>query len=355
MDLRNLVLIGYCAYPLWQYDPRTKWFVTDTLEDEMETLALGRTGLQVSELCLGTMFFGTTVDEATTFSLLDAFVEAGGNFIDTANCYSFWVNGGVGDESERVLGRWFRARGLRDTLIVATKVGARPRSPGAPWPEQKEGLTAPVIRTAVEDSLRRLQTEVIDLYYEHVEDRSVPLDEILEAFDRLIRDGKVRALGCSNLATWRIEQARTLSRRSGWAEFACAQMRYSYLRPRAGADLRPQVTVSEELLDYSAADGAFPILAYSPLLGGAFSQGDRPLPPEYRTRESENRLAALQEVAKETGSTPNQVVLAWMRQHPTPVIPLLGVSRVSQLIENLGSTETRLSPDQWRRLTVAGE
>ncbi len=318
----------------------------------MQTMALGRTGASV--ICLGTMYFGTTIAEDTAFALLDAYYDAGGRFLDTANCYSFWA-GGIGDESELVLGRWFEARGVRDQVFLATKVGARPATPGAPWPAQKEGLSAAAIRDGLDASLRRLKTDRVDLYYTHVEDRTVPLEEVVSTLDQLVRAGKVGALGCSNLATWRIAAARAVARRHAWSEYACAQMRYSYLRPRRGADLGAQIAVTEELIDYCQADGAFPILAYSALLQGAYTRRDRALPVEYQTRDSELRLNTLNAVAAEVGRSANQVVLAWMRQHAVPVIPIIAASRVEQLAENLGALTLTLSADQVDRLNAAGE
>lgn len=320
----------------------------------MNTIALGRTGHYVSELCLGTMFFGTKIDQGAAFKVLDAYFEAGGRFLDTANCYSFWA-GGIGDESELVLGRWLESRGVRDQIFLATKVGSRPAVPGAPWPEQKEGLSAESILNGIEHSLRRLKTDAVDLLFTHVEDRTIPLEEVLGTLEELVRAGKVRTLGCSNLATWRIAQARTVSRQQGWTEYACAQMRYTYLRPKRGADWGVQVVVSEELIDLCLSDGAFPILAYSPLLQGAYTRSDRALPEAYQTKDSELRLGVLNAVAAEAGCTANQVILAWMRQHTVSMIPIIAASRVEQLSENLGSLSITLTAEQIDRLNAAGE
>lgn len=320
----------------------------------METVNLGKTDLKVSSLCLGTMFFGTTVDEATAFRLLDQYVEAGGTFLDTANCYAFWADNGTGDESEALLGRWFTARGNRDALTVATKVGCRPRYLGAPFPEEAQGLRREVIFKDVEESLRRLGVETIDLYYTHQDDRSTPLEETLGALDALVQSGKVRQLGCSNMAAWRIEQARNVSETNGNANFCCAQLRHTYL---PGGDTGVQLHIGEEHLDYALNQG-LSLLAYSPLLGGVYTRADRPVPREYVRPGYETYLATLNEVAAEVGATPNQVVLAWMRQSRPAIIPLIAASTAEQLQENLEAVQVTLSPEHLARLaepTVTGQ
>ena len=197
----------------------------------MQTVRLGDTGEQVSALSLGCMYLGTRSDQERSYALLDRYVGAGGTFLDTANCYSFWIDGATGDESELMLGRWMKARGNRDALFVATKVGSRPAFAGGRWPEDAQGLSAAAIVEDVEHSLRRLQTDRIDLYYAHLDDRPTPLEETMEAFARLARAGKIRHVGCSNTATWRVERARQISRAHGWPAYCCVQQKYTYLRP----------------------------------------------------------------------------------------------------------------------------
>ena len=320
----------------------------------MKYAELGNTGMQVSAMCLGTMYFGTKNDESLSFRLLDRFLEAGGNVIDTANCYAFWMEGACGDESEDVLGRWMKVRKNRDRIVLATKFGARPDwTKGPNYPENKEGLSAAAIEGALEDSLRRLGTDYVDLFYVHTQDPATPAEETLEALDGLVKSGKVRQIGISNHQTWRVERARQISRAHNWAEFCCIQQRHTYLRPKRGIVLEggAQICVDEELLDYCVENPDVSLLAYSPLLGGTYTRADRPLPEEYRSSDTTARMAALQRVADETGATLNQVVLAWMMQGKPAIIPLIAAGTVSQLEENLGASNVILSPEQMDLLT----
>lgn len=298
------------------------------------------------------MYFGTRIDEDTSRGLLDQYFEAGGRFFDTANNYAFWIGEAAGGESEDLLGRWMRDRKNRDRIILATKVGAKPAFPGGGL-EHPEGLSAEAITRAVDESLTRLRTDYVDLCYAHIDDRTVPLAETLEAFDRLVRASKVRSIGCSNMMAWRIEEARNISRANGWAAYCCVQQRYSYLRPKPGADLDVQVSVSEELLDYCAAHADFALLAYSPLLGGVYARADAPLPAEYAGADSDVRMGVLAEIANEVDATANQVVLAWMLQRTPAAIPLIAASNGEQLRENIGALDVSLSREQIERLTSA--
>jgi aryl-alcohol dehydrogenase-like predicted oxidoreductase len=323
----------------------------------MKTHSIGKNGMQASALCLGCMYFGTSTDEETSFALLDAYVQAGGTFLDTANNYSFWANGGVGDESESLLGRWMRNRSNRSALTVATKVGARPKTHGAGWPIV-EGLSANVIETAVEDSLRRLGIEMIDLYYAHIDDRRVPLEETLGAFEKLIKAGKVREIACSNMTTWRIAEAQAAASAAGMLAFAATQQRFSYLQPREGADFGIETalggdfgiefSVTPELLDRCRVRGDMAILAYSPLIGGAYA--GKPLRQEYQSAENERRLVALQEVARQLGATPSQVALAWLMQVTPVTIPIIAASSLPQLSENLGAAQVKLGEEHLKML-----
>jgi aryl-alcohol dehydrogenase-like predicted oxidoreductase len=305
----------------------------------MKELPLGDSGATVSALCLGTMFFGTTVDEETSFAVLDRYFDAGGRFFDTANNYAVWVDEGEGGESEALLGRWMRERGNRDDIFLATKVGG--------WHD--EGLGAAAIARGIEGSLERLGTDRVDLYYAHVEDRSVPQEETVGAFGELVTAGKALHVGCSNAPAWRIERARGIARAGGGAPYCCVQQRHSYLLPKPGTDLGRQLPSSPELLDYCADQGVG-LLAYSVLLGGAYTRDDRPLPDGYAGPDADARLAVLRDVAGETGATPNQVVLAWLLRGTPPVIPLIGASSEAQLDENLGALEVELSAEHLERL-----
>ncbi len=313
----------------------------------MKTLILGYSGIEVSSLCLGILPFGTKVDEPTSFAILDAYYGAGGRFIDTANNYSMWHAGGIGVESETVLGKWMRARGNRSQLVIATKVGFNRADIGP-------SLSAATIAAELDSSLRRLGADYVDLYYAHADIREDPLEEALAAFDRAVRGGKVRALGCSNYLPWRVERARQISCGHGWAEYCCIQQRFTYLRPQPGATFGPQRSGTDELLDYCRANSDFRMLAYSPLLGGAYTRGDKSLPKQYVGADSERRLAELAAVAHEVGATPNQIVYAWLLQGQPAIIPLTAPTSLTQLEENLKSLDVVLTPEQVERLNTAG-
>ncbi|MGP3956014.1 aldo/keto reductase [Nonomuraea sp. 3N208] len=301
-------------------------------------------------IALGTIHFGTGVDLRDTFAILDRFHEAGGTMLDTANNYPFWVEGCTGDESEQAIGAWLAARGNRDEIFISTKAGARPTVPGDRTLDSAEGLSAPVIARAAEGSLRRLGTDYIDLYWAHIEDRSVPLEETLGAFNELAAQGKVRALGASNVATWRLERARNVSAARGWMPYTYVQLRHTYLRPRpltkpaeAGHTL-----VTDELLDYLAAEPDMTLWAYNTLMFGAYTRPDRPISEIYDHSGTTGRLAVLQEVANELGATPNQVVLAWLMADG--IVPIVGVSTMAQVEEAIGAADLKLDPDLRARL-----
>lgn len=320
---------------------------------EQRRIDAGR--LEVSQLCLGTMMFGTTVPERTAFAILDRFVEAGGSFLDTANCYQFWTAGGTGEESELLLGRWLASRGHRDQLVIATKVGARPAGPAVEWPANMEGLSAPVVAEQIDASLKRLGLDHVDLYYAHHEDRGVALEETVDAFASVVQAGKARALGVSNHPAWRVERARRIAAETGVPGYTCVQQRHSYLQMKPGADYGRMPPASDDLLDYVRSDPELTLLAYSPLLGGAYSgRPDRPIEPLYDHPGTTARLAVLHEVAREVGGTPNQVVLGWLMASAPSVLPLFSASSVEQLDEALAATELKLDADQLHRLSTAG-
>lgn len=181
----------------------------------------------------------------------------------------------------------------------------------------------------------------------------VPLEETLEAFNQLVQSGKVRAIGCSNHYTWRLEEARSISQSHGFAPYQCIQQRYSYLRPRPGADFDVQISVSEEMLKYIETHEEIALLAYSPLLSGAYSRQDRPIPVQYTGPDAEARIAALQEISKETGATHNQVVLAWMLNNSPVTLPVIAASSTEQLQENLQALNVTLTQEQIKRLNEA--
>lgn len=305
---------------------------------------------------LGAMFFGSRTDERTSMRLLDRFVERGGSWIDTANCYAFWVDpSGVGGQSEQVLGRWLATRpGLRERVRIATKVRHQPTVPHR-WPESAEGLSAPVIRGAIKESLGRLGTDHVDLYWAHADDRAVPLEETVCALGELADAGLVGRLGASNYAIWRLERARAVARTLGLPGYSAVQLRWSYARPRPGAPLPDQghVLATEEALDYVASDAELMMWAYSPLVAGAYTRPDKPFPEAYDHVGTVRRLAALDEVADQLGATRNQVVLTWLRTGTPAITPIVGVSTMEQLDEALDAEALTLSAQQRQVLDAA--
>jgi aryl-alcohol dehydrogenase-like predicted oxidoreductase len=311
----------------------------------MKTMPLGNTGENVSALCLGAMYFGTKQDDPTSFELLDAYLDAGGSFIDTANIYAWWVSGYHGGESEELLGRWIKARGNRNHIFLASKAGFG-------YGDVPTGLTSELIRIECEKSLKRLGVETIDLYYAHVDDPNTPLEETLEAFDRLVQSGMVRYIGASNYTAWRLEEARWVSQTEGWASFCCLQQRHTYLQPKHGATFSPQRHIDANLLDY-ARHRPITLLAYSALLSGGYSLPDKYDFTAYQGAHTDARLAMLHQIAAEKETSPNQVVLAWMLNNHPRVLPLIAVSTIDQLDENLQALDLELTDEDIRRLNEA--
>jgi aryl-alcohol dehydrogenase-like predicted oxidoreductase len=310
----------------------------------MKTQMLGHTGIEVSSLCLGAMYLGTRNDYASSCRLLDQYIDAGGSFIDTANIYAHWVQGFHGGESETLLGQWIKERGNRSKVFIASKVGFQ-------YADVPKRLRAGDIEAECNKSLQRMGIDTIDLYYAHVDDRTTPLEETLEAFNRLVQAGKVRFIGASNYLAWRLEEARWISQTHGWAEFCGVQQHYTYLRLRPGTDVKPQEMVNDDLLDY-CANRDITLLAYSVLQSGSYTRPERPFRPELQMADNERRLDALRAVAAETGASVNQVILCWMLQRD--IIPLIAASDEGQLRENLGALAFHLTDEQMARLNAAG-
>jgi aryl-alcohol dehydrogenase-like predicted oxidoreductase len=345
---------------------------------------------EVSVLSLGAMLMGSRTDEATSLAILDRFVEAGGTFIDTSGNYAFWVNGTQGGESEELLGRWRRSRGIGDEIVIATKVGARPLAPSSGFVGSDgsvipmDGLSAKSIRESAERSMSRMGLSRLDLMYAHVDDPSVPLAETVEGFAELVSDGLVGLLGVSNTWSWKVERARALAATAGLPGYEVLQYSATYLRAITARPswLSPDGDVgvaSPDLMSYlrdsvssgssgsssgssgsgssgsgSGSGSGLTLVAYSPLIGGGYVRPDKPLGAEFDHPGMERRLFALRAVAAEIGATVNQVVLAWMIGGELPVIPLVGASSVAQLEESLEAVELELSAEQRSRLDAAG-
>lgn len=302
----------------------------------------------ISDLILGTMYFGTKSDAATSYALLDRFAEAGGTTIDTANCYAFWADPtGHGGQSESLIGDWLRANpGLRGQLTIATKVGVEPAEGGG-----IEGLAPDVVRRQAELSRERLGLEVIDVYWAHGEDRSTPIEDTVDAMGALVADGLVTSLGISNHPTWLVERARGHALARGLAPYDALQLTTSYVEPRPGAAVEGKDHrfgwVSEETRDYVATNG-LELWAYSPLIQGSFDRDDRPFPQAYDHPGTTSRLAALTAVAQERNVAPSQVVLAWLIAKG--IRPIVGVSSVEQLDSALAAGTLDLDAETMARL-----
>lgn len=310
---------------------------------------LGWTGLKVSELCLGAMQWGWTADEETSQAVMDAFIEAGGNFIDTADVYSNWAPNNPGGVSEEIIGRWMKARNNRDQVVVATKVRGRM------WEGPNgEGLSRVHLIKACEDSLRRLQTDYIDLYQTHWYDEETPIEETMETLDMLVRQGKVRYVGCSNYPAWRLMEAL-------WASDKRNLVRYDSIQPHYNLAHRAEFERETREVCVTYGIGVIP---YSPLAGG-FLTGKYSRESEIASARAEGIkrryfnergwriLDAVIAVAKENGSTPTAVALAWLLAQPGMTAPIIGANSVEQLQASLAASGLQLTTAQIDALSAA--
>lgn len=295
-------------------------------------------GLNVSEAALGAMMFGSTTSKEDSYKILDAYLDMGGNFIDTSNNYAHWA--GTGDESETLLGEWLKDRGCRDRVIIATKVGFDRHGKGA-------GLKKEQIEYWVDESLRKLGTDYIDLYYAHTDDPTTPIEETMETFHSLIKKGKVRALGASNYDTWRLAEANITATSNGWTPYTALQQRLSYLNPKFA--IPPKYTFNEivnrERLRF-LCDKNMPLISYSCLCKGAYENPER-LPAEY---EGGERLEFIRNMASEKGVNPSALVVAWLtnlhRCEGFPrVIPLFSAT-YEHLMDNLRGLDLTLTDEE---------
>lgn len=317
----------------------------------MQRTPFGRTSLSVSNICFGGNVFGWTADEATSFKLLDAFVAAGGNFIDTADVYSRWVPGHQGGESETVIGNWLAARpGMRSKVIIATKVGME-------LAPDRKGLSAAWITRAVDDSLRRLRTDVIDLYQSHTDDATVPLAETLGAYDKLMRAGKVRYIGASNYSAARLAEALAVSRANGLPEYVSLQPLYNlYDRTVFEKDLQPLCQLEGiAVLNFYALASGFLTGKYRSAADAGKSPRGQGIAKKYLNERGLRIVGALDEVAKELGATAGQVAIAWLLRQPAVTSPIASATTLTQLEELLGASRLALSAAQVARLSAASK
>jgi aryl-alcohol dehydrogenase (NADP+) len=300
--------------------------------------------LNVFPLSLGGNVFGWTANEQQSFAVLDAYAAAGGNFIDTADMYSSWVPGNSGGESETIIGRWMKSRGNRNKIVIATKVGMLPRLPG---------LSAKNIQRAAEDSLERLQTDRIDLYYAHEDDRATPLVETLRAFDSLVRSGKVRYIAASNYHGQRLAEAIRTSRREGFAQFVALQPHYN---------LMERDKYEGELMETVAGEGlgALPYFALaSGFLTGKYREGSKVDSKRaegartYLNDKGRKVLAALDEIASARKEVVATIALAWLAAQPTVVAPIASARAPEQLKPLLRLAEVKLTKEEVQKLSAA--
>jgi len=308
---------------------------------------LGRSSLQVQPIAFGGNVFGWSVDEKGAFRLLDAFVEAGFNLIDTADVYPAWVPGNKGGESEAIIGRWFKHSGKRDKVVIATKV--------AKWAE-RPGLSADNINAAIDDSLRRLQTDVIDLYQAHEDDESVPLEETLGAFARLIEAGKVRAIGASNYSATRLRDALKVSADYHLPRYETLQPEYN-LCDRSGYEAELEPLVREQGLGvisyYSLASGFLSGKYRSAADAGKSGARGAKVVAQYLNPRGLRILAALDDLAAAHKATPAQLALAWLIARPGITAPIVSATSVEQLHDVLAAARLQLSAQDIAQLNAA--
>lgn len=311
----------------------------------MEKRELGRSGLSIAPLMLGGNVFGWTADEKTSHAILDAFVAGGFNAIDTADVYSAWVPGNSGGDSETVIGTWLKGRGKRDDVIIATKVGMWPARPG---------LSAANIVSACEGSLRRLQTDYIDLYQSHKDDPDTPQEETLEAYGRLVKAGKVRAIGASNFEAARLDSALDISRAKGLPRYDTLQPAYN-LMDRAVEGSLQQLCLDEKvsIISYYGLASGFLTGKYRSAEDLGKSPRGAGVKKHLESERGPKVLAALDAVARALGATPAQVALAWVMARPAVAAPIASATSLEQLEELMGAARLALDPAHIARLDTA--
>lgn len=313
----------------------------------MEKRKLGNSGLEIAPLALGGNVFGWTINEKTSFQILDAFTAAGFNFIDTADVYSAWAPGNKGGESETIIGNWMKQNGNRDKINLATKVGSD-------MGEGRKGLSRNYILKAVEDSLKRLQTDYIDLYQSHYDDPETPMEETMEAFGELIKSGKVRAIGASNMTGERLVKALQVSEQHNLPRYETLQPEYNlYAREHFEKEFEPicQQHNLGVIPYYSLASGF--------LTGKYRSEADMGKSPrgggmkKYFNERGFNILKVLDEVAARYEANPTQVALAWLMHRPGITAPIASATSLEQLRDLVVSAELKLDSDAIEKLNQA--
>ncbi|MBS1814274.1 MAG: aldo/keto reductase [Acidobacteria bacterium] len=313
----------------------------------MQMRTLGKSGVQVAPIVLGGNVFGWTADEKTSFAILDAFVDRSFNFIDTADVYSRWVPGHKGGESEAILGKWFAQSGKRNKVVIATKVGME-------MPDFGSGLKAEYIERAVEASLKRLETDHIDLYQSHKDDASTPLEETLRAYDALIRAGKVRMIGASNYTGARLTEAMDTSSKNGLPEYVTLQPEYNlHARKEYETDLAPVVAkYGLAVIPYFSLAAGFLTGKYKKVEDTKGTSREKSL-AKYFDERGERILKALDYVAKETGAPQASIALAWLLAQPHIAGPIASATSTKQLESLFAAADLKLTDAQLKTLTEA--
>jgi aryl-alcohol dehydrogenase-like predicted oxidoreductase len=316
----------------------------------MQLRALGRSGLTIPPLTFGGNVFGWTVNEDTAFSILDALVDVGLNFIDTADVYSRWAPGNRGGESEVIIGKWLARTGRRADVIIGTKVGSE-MGPGA------VGLNPHYIARAVEDSLERLQTDYIDVYWSHQDDANTPIADTLGAYAKLIDTGRVRTIGASNFTAQRLSAALIESNRHGLPRYEAIQPEYNlYTREPFEAHLQAMVATHDlATVNYYALASGFLTGKYRRVTDTGKSARGAGVVAQYLNARGERILAALDDVAHATGATPGQVALAWQMAQPGVTSPIASVTSVEQVAELAAAARLQLDAAALDQLSVASQ
>lgn len=308
-------------------------------------------------MVLGTMHFGTRLPQAKSREILDAYLDLGGLWIDTANCYAFWGSEtGLGGQSETVIGQWLTDRGVRDRVRISTKVGAEPTRPHS-FPGSVEGLGKDIVHRAVRDSLERLQTEHVDIYWAHMEDRTLTIPDVVATFNDLVAQGLTARIGLSNHPAWYAAAANVYAQHQDAAQFSALQLRESYLHPRpdvavAGED-HPHGMMTAESKDLAGRCG-LELWAYTPLLTGAYEHPERALPEAYEHPGTHSRLAVLRKWSRRLVMKPSQIVLALLNAQRPAITPIVGVSSIAQLSEAVRATRFTLPEEAVKELNAAG-
>jgi aryl-alcohol dehydrogenase-like predicted oxidoreductase len=318
-------------------------------EQRLEKRKLGNSGLEIAPLVLGGNVFGWTVVEADTAELLDRFLDVGFNMVDTADVYSNWVAGNHGGESETLIGKWLKKSGKRGKVLIATKLGL-------PMGDGRKGLSKKHILRSAEESLQRLQTDYIDLYQSHTEDAETPQDETLEAYDELMKSGKVRAIGASNFKADTLRQAIEISRKKGLPRYESLQPHYN-LYVREEFESGPAAVCTENSIG---------VITYFSLAAGFLTgkyRSEKDLPnrargsrvQQYMSSRGFRILAALDQVAAEYDGTPAQIALAWLMAKPPVTAPIASATSVKQLDELIGAARIALHGEAMAKLDRASE